>query len=109
MAAEAGREGWDYTIRRNTTGHYSDTLLAGRNKAKIALEAAPDAVDVVRRVPGRIGLHVEEHDDERRPLDAVGVRPTGLVILPRDGEVDVLQPRLPGLLQLRRGDVRRHP
>ena len=41
--------------------------------AEIAIQVAPDGVNMIRRVAGRIRLHVDEFQDEGRPLDAIVV------------------------------------
>src|SRR5205814_1015068 len=59
-------------------------------KSEVGREAAPGAVDVVRRVPRRVGLDVQELDHEGWPLDAVAVR---LARLRRPGVGEVQVPR----------------
>ena len=68
-------------------------LLLGNSK--VPLSISPRAVDVVGGIPRGIRLHVEELDDERRPVDAVRVRFAGFNSA-RVGKVDLVETRLLG-------------
>jgi hypothetical protein len=50
-------------------------------------------MDMIRRVACRIGLHIDELDKERRPLDSV-IMTNPWLIRPSPREVDLVEPSL---------------
>src|SRR5437870_10539103 len=64
-------------------------------------------MNVIGRVPGGIGLDVEELDHECRPLDPVSMR-LAWIRTAGVGEMDVVYTTLFDLSHLRRGDIFRH-
>src|SRR5262249_40094806 len=74
--------------RSQESPHLSENRLLP-NQTKISLNVPPGTVNVVGRVATRIGLDVEELDDEGRPLHPIGVGLAWFVLIAGKGEVDL--------------------
>src|SRR5262249_33054475 len=59
--------------------------------AEIALEVPPAAMNVIGGITGRVGLDIEELDQERRPLDMVRVRLARFGSFLSEREVNLVQ------------------
>src|SRR5262249_12283546 len=78
------------------------------DKSKVPVEVAPRTVDVIGRVAGRVGLDIEELDDEGWSLHTISVRLARLVVLTGKGELHLVEARLLEAIQFVDGDVCRH-